>query len=190
MTSVDTTPMRPPHESDHLFAGCSRRNGRSGRLHGSRIRTGPYQISVAHEAGNLNDLRAILGNDIAIRAYRGEKLPFPDGAMIARLPGATTRRRKTRRSLAAPNRLLPASPPMFNLWSRIQKSTRRRAAGDSLNSKTANLPTKHCSKPAFPAAPRSNPGTLSSPVTRPDSPLTPAPCHWGLPLPPAENPAK
>ena len=27
-------------------------------------------ISVAHEAGDLNDLRAILGNDIAIKAYR------------------------------------------------------------------------------------------------------------------------
>ena len=27
-------------------------------------------ISVAHEEGNLNDLRAILGNDVAIKAYR------------------------------------------------------------------------------------------------------------------------
>jgi Cytochrome P460 len=42
-------------------------------------------ISVAHEEGNLNDLRAILGNDIAIQAYRDGKLPFPDGAIIARL---------------------------------------------------------------------------------------------------------
>jgi hypothetical protein len=42
-------------------------------------------ISVAHEEGNLNDLRAILGNDIAINAYREGKLPFPDGTIIARL---------------------------------------------------------------------------------------------------------
>ena len=42
-------------------------------------------ISVAHEAGNNNDLRAILGNDVAIKAYREGKLPFPDGTMIARL---------------------------------------------------------------------------------------------------------
>ena len=34
-------------------------------------------ISVAHEAGNLNDFRAVLGNDVAIKAYREEKLPFP-----------------------------------------------------------------------------------------------------------------
>ena len=42
-------------------------------------------ISVAHEEGTLNDIRAILGNDVAVRAYREGKLPFPDGAIIARL---------------------------------------------------------------------------------------------------------
>ena len=42
-------------------------------------------ISVAHEEGNLNDLRALLGNEVAIYAYRQAKLPFPDGTMIARL---------------------------------------------------------------------------------------------------------
>jgi hypothetical protein len=42
-------------------------------------------ISVAHEEGNLNDLRALLGNDLAINAYRERKLPFPDGSIIARL---------------------------------------------------------------------------------------------------------
>lgn len=42
-------------------------------------------ISVAHEEGNLNDLRAILGNDVAIKAYREGTRPFPDGTIIARL---------------------------------------------------------------------------------------------------------
>jgi len=42
-------------------------------------------ISVAHEEGKLNDLRAILGNDIAVKAYREGTLPFPDGAVVARL---------------------------------------------------------------------------------------------------------
>ena len=42
-------------------------------------------ISVAHEEGSLNDIRAILGNDIAVKAYRQGMLPFPDGAIIARL---------------------------------------------------------------------------------------------------------
>ncbi len=42
-------------------------------------------ISVAHEAGNNNDLRVILGNNVAIKAFREGKLPYPDGAIIARL---------------------------------------------------------------------------------------------------------
>jgi hypothetical protein len=42
-------------------------------------------VSVAHEAGDLNDIRAILGNDAAIEAYRDGKPAFPDGAIIARL---------------------------------------------------------------------------------------------------------
>ena len=42
-------------------------------------------ISVAHEEGNLNDIRAILGNDVAIKAYRDGKLPFPDGTIVARM---------------------------------------------------------------------------------------------------------
>jgi len=42
-------------------------------------------ISVAREEGDLKDIRAILGNDIAIKAYREATISFPDGAIIARL---------------------------------------------------------------------------------------------------------
>src|SRR5262249_50757880 len=43
-------------------------------------------ISVSHLAGgSLKQLRAQLGNDIAIKAFREGKLPFPDGAIIAAL---------------------------------------------------------------------------------------------------------
>src|SRR5882762_5018239 len=42
-------------------------------------------ISVAHEEGNFNSFAAILGNDIAIQAYREAWLPFPDGTIIASL---------------------------------------------------------------------------------------------------------
>lgn len=42
-------------------------------------------ISVAHEEGNLNSLGAILGNDVAIKAYREKTLPYPDGTIIAAL---------------------------------------------------------------------------------------------------------
>jgi Cytochrome P460 len=42
-------------------------------------------VSVAHEEGNLNDIRAILGNEKAIEAYRSGRNSFPDGTVIARL---------------------------------------------------------------------------------------------------------
>ena len=42
-------------------------------------------ISVAREEGTLDDIRAILGNDIAVKAYREGTLPFPEGAIIARI---------------------------------------------------------------------------------------------------------
>jgi hypothetical protein len=42
-------------------------------------------ISVAHEEGNLNSYAAVLGNDLAIEAYREKKLTFPDGTIIAAL---------------------------------------------------------------------------------------------------------
>ena len=40
-------------------------------------------ISVAHEEGNIHSIGAILGNDVAIKAYREGKLPYPDGTIIA-----------------------------------------------------------------------------------------------------------
>jgi hypothetical protein len=42
-------------------------------------------ISVAREQGKLDDIRAVLGNDIAMDAYRRGTRPFPDGAIIARV---------------------------------------------------------------------------------------------------------
>ena len=42
-------------------------------------------ISVAHEEGNLKSIGAVLGNDVAIEAYRKGKVPFPDGTIIAAL---------------------------------------------------------------------------------------------------------
>ena len=42
-------------------------------------------ISVAHEEGNFNSFAVVLGNDVAIKAYREGTLPFPDGAIIAAL---------------------------------------------------------------------------------------------------------
>jgi hypothetical protein len=42
-------------------------------------------ISVSHEEGDLHSFVAVLGNDIAIKAYREGNLLFPEGTIIAAL---------------------------------------------------------------------------------------------------------
>ena len=72
----------------YLAAASEHAAGAAAPIFGIRIFPGyrDWQlISVAHEAGNLNDIRAILGNDIAIKAYREGSRSFPDGAVVARL---------------------------------------------------------------------------------------------------------
>lgn len=69
-------------------AGAVRREADVAPVYGVRLPSGYRDwklISVAHEAGKNNDIRAILGNDIAVRAYRRGIRPFPDGAVIVRL---------------------------------------------------------------------------------------------------------
>src|SRR5262245_28097868 len=129
-------------------------------------------VTVAHEAGDLNDIRAVLGNDIAIKAYREGKLPFPEGAIVGRIAGATPLRRKTTKPLAVTNLSRPANPrmPTCNSWSRTQRSMRRLAAGDThLSARTANPPTRRLCKAVIPATRRSNLAILFSPVTHRDA---------------------
>jgi hypothetical protein len=67
-------------------------------------------ISVAHEEGNLNDLRAILGNDVAIESYREGKLPFPDGTIIARLAWSYISSEENNKVFGRPQSFVAGSP--------------------------------------------------------------------------------
>ena len=67
-------------------------------------------ISVAHEEGNLNDLRAILGNDVAIKASRERKLPFPDGTIIARLAWSYDPLEESSKAFGRPQSFVPGPP--------------------------------------------------------------------------------
>jgi hypothetical protein len=42
-------------------------------------------IAPSQEANPLNELRAIVGNPAAIKAYQSGTLPFPDGTVLAKL---------------------------------------------------------------------------------------------------------
>ncbi len=123
-------------------------------------------ISVAHEEGNLNDLRAILGNDVAIRAAREGKLPFPDGTIIARLAWSYDPLEESSKAFGRLQSFV-AGPPKNGVQFMVknQENTPRPAAGASLNLTTANPPTQRCRTPAFPATRSSKLATLSSTVT-------------------------
>ncbi|MDV2983772.1 UNVERIFIED_CONTAM: cytochrome P460 family protein [Methylobacteriaceae bacterium AG10] len=42
-------------------------------------------IAPALEGEPLNELRAVVGNDVAVKAYTGGTLPFPDGTVLVKL---------------------------------------------------------------------------------------------------------
>jgi len=107
-------------------------------------------ISVAHEEGNLNDLRAVLGNDAAINAYREGKLSFPDGTIIARLAWSYVPSEENNKAFGRPQSFVASLPRTFSSWSKTRESMPRPAAGGSLNLTTANPPTWRC-KTALPA---------------------------------------
>ena len=72
----------------HLAPASEHPEGSAAPIFGIKIFPGYRDwklVSVAHEAGSLNDIRAILGNDKAITAYRQGQQVFPDGSVIARL---------------------------------------------------------------------------------------------------------
>ena len=129
-------------------------------------------ISVNHlTGGSIKQLRAQLGNDIAINAFGRESCRFRTALSSPRFIGMKFRRTKTIKcwpaAFPAPasNLLLPGPPRMFNSWSRTQKSTPRLAAGGSPTSRTANLATRRCTKRASPATCLPKIATSSSRIT-------------------------
>jgi hypothetical protein len=67
-------------------------------------------ISVAHEAGKLNSLGAVLGNDVAIKAYREKTLPYPDGTIIAALHYSHSPSEENDRIFGKPQSFVPGHP--------------------------------------------------------------------------------
>jgi len=67
-------------------------------------------VSVAHEEGDLKDIRAILGNDMAIKAYREAKLPFPDGTIIARLAWSHDASEENNKTFGRPQSFVAGAP--------------------------------------------------------------------------------
>src|ERR1700685_2858214 len=84
-------------------------------------------ISVAHEEGNLHSFAAILGNDVAIRAYRDAKLPFPDGAIIAALHYSHIPSEENNKVFGDPQSFVPGPPT--NVQFMVKDSKKYAATG-------------------------------------------------------------
>lgn len=84
-------------------------------------------ISSAHEAGSLNSLGAVLGNDIAISAYREGKLPFPDGAIIAALHYRYVPSEENNKVFGQAQSFVPGTPT--NIQFMVKDSTKYAATG-------------------------------------------------------------
>jgi Cytochrome P460 len=128
-------------------------------------------ISVAHEEGDLNDIRAILGNDKAIKAYREGKLPFPEGTIIARIAWRHVPSEENNKVFGRAQSFVPGDAPPWYLQFMVKDSKRYAATGGwgSLNLiRTANLGLRQISKRVFSATRLSNIATWSSPITHLD----------------------
>ena len=81
-------------------------------------------ISSAHEEGNLHSLGGVLGNDVAINAYREGKLPFPDGAIIAALHYRHVPSEENNKVFGQAQSFVPGSPT--NVQFMVKDSTKYR----------------------------------------------------------------
>ena len=85
-------------------------------------------ISVAHEEGKLNDLRAILGNDVAIKAARKGTLPYPDGSIVARLAWNYDPLAESEKAFGSPQSFV-AGPPKNGVQFMIKDSSKYASTG-------------------------------------------------------------
>jgi hypothetical protein len=86
-------------------------------------------VSVAHEAGNLNDIRAVLGNDIAIKAYRDGQLPFPEGTIIARIAWSYVPSEENNKVFGRAQSFVPGPPTASYLQFMVKDSKKYAATG-------------------------------------------------------------
>ena len=69
-------------------ASIANGGGEASPIFGVTIPAGYRQwelVAPSQETGRLDELRAILGNSTAMKAYRLGTLPFPDGSVLAKL---------------------------------------------------------------------------------------------------------
>jgi hypothetical protein len=84
-------------------------------------------ISVSHEAGNLHSLGAVLGNDVAFRAFRNGTIPYPAGTIIAALHYRNTPSKENDRIFGRAQSFVPGAPT--NIQFMVKDSKKYAATG-------------------------------------------------------------
>jgi hypothetical protein len=84
-------------------------------------------ISSAHESGSLNSIGGVLGNDVAVKAYRDGTIPFPDGAIIAALHYTHAPNEENNKIFGRPQSFTPGSPT--NIQFMVKDSVKYAATG-------------------------------------------------------------
>jgi hypothetical protein len=116
----------------HVARASGAGDGEAAPIFGIKIPAGYRDwklVSVAHEEGGLNDIRAILGNDKAIRTYREEKLPFPDGTIIARIAWTYVPSEENDKVFGRPQSFVPGPAPDWYLQFMVKDSKKYAATG-------------------------------------------------------------
>lgn len=84
-------------------------------------------ISVAHEEGNLHSFSIVLGNDVAVKAYREGKLPFPEGTIILALHYKHVPSEENNKIFGDEQSFVPGSPT--NVQLEVKSSKKYAATG-------------------------------------------------------------
>jgi hypothetical protein len=85
-------------------------------------------VSAAHEAGELNDIRVVIGNDIAIAAYRAGK-PFPEGSIIGRVAWKMVPSAENNKTFGKEQSFVPGEAPDWYLQFMEKNTTKYAATG-------------------------------------------------------------
>ena len=123
---------------------------------------------MAHEEANLNSFAAVLGNDVAIKAYRDGKVPFPDGTIIAALHYRFVPSEENNNAFGQAQSYVAGDPTNVQFMVKDSKTYATTGGwGYGTSIRTVQLPEVRCSRPALPAT-RRRLAIRSSPTTRVD----------------------
>lgn len=85
-------------------------------------------VSAAHEADDLNDIRVVIGNDIAIAAYRAGK-PFPEGSIVGRVAWKMVPSEENNKVFGKEQSFVPGDAPDWYLQFMEKNSAKYAATG-------------------------------------------------------------